>query len=290
MLFKEYLTNRKSTREYSEQIINTSHLKMLEIFAKEVVEEFEPGLLQFQLFEDGKNIYSKLIGRGGYSGVMIESPHYFGIKMMNLEKETRIKAAYAMQALLKKAFELGIGTCWIDIENIPHSLELELAGSEDKIVNYLFALGYPKEKKFFDFKTIVSSKTGVNKFDIKRELRSNGSSRLSIEEIVYLDTWGNNSTYETLENWGLDELFYELRNAPSNMNKQPWRFILDNDVIRLCIIDPENEANLTDAGIMMFLFEGIANDMGMKQKWNSNLSEIREYKGNTYQIIATFDM
>jgi len=290
MLFKEYLENRKSTREYSENKVNKETLETLKEYGLEISKQYGDGLIQFELFEDGESIYNKLLGRGGYSGVMIKSPHYFGVKMVNNEKETRIKAAYAMQQLLKKAFELELGTCWIDIENIPHSLELELAGSEDHVVNYLFSLGYPKEKKFFDFKTIIGSSKGINKFDIKRELKGSGSSRLPLEEIVYLNEWGNNISYEILEHWGLDELFYHLKNAPSHMNAQPWRFILDNDIVRLAILDPEDDSNLTDAGIIMYLFEGLANELGMKQKWNVDLSAVKEYKGKRYQIIGSFDM
>lgn len=290
MLFKEYLLGRKSTREYSDRKIEDEKIGQLKIIAKEITEKIGSNLLSFEFFDNGHEIYDKLEGRGGYSGVMIKSPHYFGVKMANGDKETRIKAAYAMQAVLKSAFEFGIGTCWVDISNIPHSLELELAGDDSHIVNYLFALGYPKEKGFFDFKSKISAITGINKFDIKRELKSDGSSRLPISELVYLNEWGNNVEYEVLEQWGLDELFYHLRNAPSHLNSQPWRFILDNDVIKLGMLRPEDEANLTDIGIMMYLFEGLANEMGMKEKWNIQLSDTLDYHGEKYQVVAVFDM
>ncbi|MCT4660224.1 MAG: hypothetical protein N4A40_00080 [Tissierellales bacterium] len=290
MLFKEYLIGRKSTREYSSKKVETERIQQLKFAAKEVTEKIGSNLIGFEFFENGDDIYEKLEGRGGYSGVMIKSPHYFGVKMANDEKETRIKAAYAMQSVLKAAFELGIGTCWVDISNVPHSLELELAGDEEHIVNYLFALGYPKEKSFFDFKSKISAIAGINKFDIKRELKSEGSSRLPISELVYLDKWGENAEYETLEQWGLDELFYHLRNAPSHMNAQPWRFVLDNDVIKLGMLRPNDEANLTDIGIMMYLFEGLANEMGMKETWTIDISEICEDHGEAYQLVAVFDM
>lgn len=290
MYFKDYLGIRESVREYDEKAIEKEILDELLDYSKTLEKTYANSGCSFVFFEKGAEIYEQLKNIGGYSGVMIKSSSYFGVRMIDENPKTIIMAAYMMQALIKKAFELKLGTCWVDINHIPQSLAIEIAGGIDNVVNYLFAVGHPAKEGFFEGKTRLSQKTGINKFDIERLLKGSGSSKLSIEETVFLNNFGNTVDLEMLEQWGLDELFLYIRYAPSHYNIQPWRFIVDNDKIQLCIINPEDKANLTDAGIVMYLFEGLANEIGMKQKWDIEISDVKEYRGIKYLVVGTFDM
>ncbi|WP_422395153.1 nitroreductase family protein [Paraclostridium sordellii] len=103
--------------------------------------------------------------------------------------------------------DLGIDSCWVTFKEsslIKEKLEI----LSDKEVTAIIALGYGDT--------------------IKTKSATSDSSRLGVEKIVYLDKWGENATIELLEfKRGLLDAFSFARMAPSTLNRQPWRFIID---------------------------------------------------------------
>lgn len=291
MQFKDFLAQRESVREYAMEPIARDTLGELLDYAEMLENKVDGGkLYNIVFFREGMTIYEKLQHIGGYSGVMIKSPSYFGVRMADEKPETIVGAAYLMQDLIKKAFELGLGTCWVDVGHVPQETAIEIAGGVDRVVKYLFAIGYPAKEGFFESKTKVSQKTGANKFDIDRLMKGSGSEKIDVEDLVYLNEFGNKTNFETLEQWGVDELFLFVRYAPSHLNSQPCRFILDNDKVTLCLLNGMDEANLTDAGIMMYLFEGLAHEAGMKARWKLDIQPAQKFRDKEYRVVGTFDM
>ena len=88
------------------------------------------------------------------------------------------------------------------------------------------ALGYGKKR----FKK-VTGKCHIGKricqCGFSRAKDSVISPRMPLEEIVFLDTWGNKATVDELVNRAVYEPLNYARMAPSTLNRQPWRFIID---------------------------------------------------------------
>lgn len=297
MLFNKFLKERRSTREYTNKSVEKEKIERLMNYADRLEQSSED--IRFIFFEDGSRVFDKLEGKGGYSGVMIKAPHYIGLQLDNDNSKTVLKSAYEMETLLTKAYQMNLGTCWINIKDAPYDVKKELMQGQNKHMDYIIALGYSKNKGTL---SKISTSDGLEKEDVgylntirsfgekKYYVEDSTSSRLSIEEIVFNGEFGKSIDTEELDRRGLDELFYYIRFAPSNMNKQPWRFILKNDKVLLSIIDPTNKNNMIDGGIMMYYFEEMAKSIGFKSVWQIWDGKIHTSDNVEYKILGEYKL
>ena len=64
--------------------------------------------------ENGKELFDKLSGKAGYFGKMMEAPHYLAV--VTKEGPGYLEnSGYIMELMRMKAWELGLGTCWLSI-------------------------------------------------------------------------------------------------------------------------------------------------------------------------------
>lgn len=270
MIMTSFLKNRKSVREFKRKRVDVTILEKVEQYLNVLKKEESTGNVKFDLYENGDNLYKSLEGIGGYAGVMIQSPHYISFGVMNDDEKNTIYGAYFMEKLISKLNELGLDTCWISIDDIKQVDKDNALGNKKETINYLLAIGYSKPKNPF--------------------VNESFSERIGVDELVFSNSVGNPSNLEELENRGLSDLFYYIRFAPSARNKQPWRFLLeDNKVILLLEKIKGEELDLVDAGIMMYYFENLAGSIGVNSKWD--LFD-EDYKGKdpNYKYIGEFKL
>ncbi|MTI65262.1 MAG: hypothetical protein FH753_01525 [Firmicutes bacterium] len=297
MKFYNFLKKRQSVREFKPQEISNGKMKKL----KDEFKNLESNLtnIEFILFENGEEIYNKLEGLGGYSGVMIKAPHYIGLKIEKNDDDTIINSSYYMEKLITELAKLNLGSCWINLGVVPKEIISKLI-KEKGTMNFMIAFGIPRD----EILSKVTNSEGLNDENLKylntyrysNELKvedgpsTSKSSRMAIEDIVFKEKLGQNINMDELDQRGLEKLFYYTRYAPSNKNTQPWRFIVKNDKISLAILNPDHKENLTDAGIVMYYFEKMAYDLGFNGKWKLKDSDYIEYDNNKYKIVAEFNI
>ena len=105
--------------------------------------------------------------------------------------------------------------------------------------------------------------------------------RLGVEDIVYVDTWGNNATIDLLEERYLIDAFSISRLAPSTLNQQPWRFIIDGGKVILAIKQDDFASDYErgiDTGIALLYFSIVIDTTLFDLHWT--LGEIE----NTYNV------
>jgi len=225
--------------------------------------------IKIQFIQDGKKFFEELGNSAGYFGNLIEAPHYL-IITSKLHNNMMENSGYIMEAMRLKAWELGIGSCWLSIED---SFELRSAlkiDSEDIVTSFL-GLGYQYK--------------GIFKTDMSEK-----SDRLGIEDLVYKQKWGEKCMFEDIESRGLTSVFYYSKFAPSWGNLQPWRFILCDDKIILTMLK-DNESNGLDAGIMMLYLEKAAYEAGFKGKWILNESNSNKYNiPDNYTMVGFYNI
>lgn len=291
MLFKEYLGHRKSTREYSSKSVEGKILEDLKEYIIQIEALYKDGDIKFSFFKEGEKIFEKLDGYAGYSGVMIKAPHYLGLNINSKDDEVLMRASYSMQAILKKAYDFGLGTCWVDVNGVPDYIA---AGVFDEgKPDYLIAVGAPKKEHMTDKGEFRYAGGGS---DVRNDPYSGkvikkghtSGSRKGIEEIVYLNEYGKKMSIEDVEQRGLEEIFFLVRNAPSTKNSQPWRFIIKGSKVLLAIVNPTDKKNIIDAGIMMYFFEGMAHDMGIRGEWTYLTEEIKKHEEEEYLVVGEF--
>ena len=112
------------------------------------------------------------------------------------------------------------------------------------------------------------------------------ANRLPLNELVFDEDLKHPFDLEKLASWGIEDLFYYVRNAPSTYNRQPWRFVIREGKVWLAMESFKEENEYFDAGIVMFLFEGLAADDNYVGKWK--LEPIHEEHGAHF--IATYHL
>src|SRR5699024_6550533 len=117
------------------------------------------------LYENGEHIYENLKGIGGYSGVMIESPHYISMDLKNDKDKTLIYVGYYAEKLITELNEMGIETCWISVNDMDDDIKKRVFGDFITNVPYILAIGYSKARNPF--------------------LQEPFSERLGVEDLVY---------------------------------------------------------------------------------------------------------
>lgn len=271
MQFHKIIEQKKSIREFKNKNLENTDLDNLLDYTYKVEYLQEDIHASFYFIKDGYKAHEHLLGSAGYYGMAIDAPHYL---LVISEKKEHYKknAAYMMEQVLLKAFEMEIGSCWIDIIEGQSDLKSKLKIDKKGEIVAIAALGYPKTN-IFGIETSVAG-------------------RQSIEELVYQSTWGQLMDIEKLNQRGLEEIFYYARHAPSWGNIQPWKFIIDDDKLILTMLqENSNEKKCNDheleCGIMMLYIEKMMHKQGIKGKWNVNLEQldVKKYNIPDNQII-----
>ncbi len=277
MKLEKILENRRSVREYKNKKINKEIINDLfeDMKSKRLLKENID--LELYFIDDGEKAFKKLDGIVGYFGKVIKSPHYVAI--VSPVKEGYLEnAGYLGEKLVLKATELGIGTCWIEVpEDDNKVMEILDIKSTNTLIG-LLSIGYPqKEAKVLGGyngtnKGSISPLTelGYPKIDIEYSSKP-VSGRISIEDMVFVKEWGKKINAEELENRGIAEPLYYMRLAPSWGNRQPWKFILDEERIVLVVRNDSTSINekvaKIEAGIAMLYFELMMHEKGIPGGW-----------------------
>ena len=258
MDYKSLIVNGRSVRNFKETAVEADKLAEIEKFISDCKKLVSSIKIEARFFA-GEEAYKRLYGVAGYQGVMIEAPNYL-VLLSEKHPQYIENAGYVGERAILKARDLGIDSCWVsytDEKMVKNVLGIE----SDMEVVALIALGYPGAAK----KVEGTAKTGENYSKTKVSTGNSGSERISLEEMVYIDKWGNTATPEVLEERALLDAFSYARMAPSALNKQPWRFIVDGGRVVLAIDNADYEGsyiNRIDAGIVMLYF-GVILDLSL---------------------------
>ena len=142
--------------------------------------------------------------------------------------------------------------------------------------------------------TTGAVQTGGNytQVDMKKKA-SLGAGRLPLQKIVYIDQWGQEADVDTLTERALYDPMDYARRAPSTLNRQPWRFLIDGSKIILAVRDDEetNEyEEQIDAGIAMLYFEGVIEQSLCQIQWKLGPADQDYQIPEEYKVVATCEV
>lgn len=257
MLMTNFLQKRKSVRDFKSKNISGDLLGKIKESMK-VIDDLD-SMAKFYLFENGSIIYKGLNGKAGYSGVMIEAPHYIGLEIAKNTDLNILKSGYMLEKLNTEIVNMDLDTCWITVASVDGETKKSIFGENGQNIDYLIAIGYGKKKKLFDLAVTQE--------------------RLTVDEIVFKDNLEDPISGEFLEQRGLFDIFSSIRYAPSHKNFQPWRFMIKDESVYAYMVkkDGEDKASLIDMGIILFYFEEMAKTIGINHKWTIDLKDDEKY-------------
>lgn len=272
MSVRDFLTNRKSTREFKNKDLSIDEIKKIENTLRNVENETD-GSICFKIVLDGKSMYNFLDGHAGYSGKMIDSPHYI-LAIENYVEDNQhnnkniFNSMYSIEELVTRISEFGIGSCYITVFHLTEDIRKKAFGNSFDKIKYILAIGKPKSSFL--------------------NLEKPSSPRLSVEEIVFKDEPNNKIDMQELENYGIKDVLYYSRLAPSEFNTQPWRFLIKDTYIYL-ITETSKIKKITYAslGVQLYYFEKLAQYASFNSKWEV-LDE--EAQVGDYTVIARFKL
>ncbi|MCD8018407.1 MAG: nitroreductase family protein [Clostridiales bacterium] len=288
MDYREIISKKASVRDYKEKEVDKNILRELSAYARSCPRLVDDIAMDIRIM-DNDLVYLQLDGYAGYNGILINAPHY--IIILSEKKDHYIEnAGYVGESISMKAYEMGLDTCWItfeDSETIIHKLNM-VTGKE---VVGILTLGYGKKKIA---KTLGVLKTGDNYTQADMKKKKEGNTHfLPLDQMVYIDQWGNGADVNDL----LDRALYDpmdcARKAPSTLNRQPWRFMLDNGKVILTVRDDPETSDYEewiDAGIAMLYFEGVIEQVLCKVQWNLDPIENKYGIPEEYKIVGSCDV
>lgn len=268
MSVKDFLQERKSTREFKDRELPTELLNVVERKLNDLSSE-KDFIVSFKLLRDGAYVYDQLQGHAGYSGVMIRSPHYIAIVEREEGNAATLRSAFVMEQAISVLSEEGIASCYVTIGSTPDEIQKKIFGVDYSKIRYVFAIGYPNS----------------DLLDLERPT----GTRMSIEEMVFKDEPNQPCELAELENVGLMEVFYYTRLTPSTMNLQPWRFIVKDYSEVLLITDKSKIQSFTyvDLGIVMYYFYELARHTGLQGEWSIEESDVEI---GDYKLVARYKL
>lgn len=266
MDYKNLMIKSKSVRSFKEREVEERYFNEIKRYietSKVLVPEIETEMK----FYNKEEVFDKMEGLAGYNGFLIDAPHY--MFLLSDKKDNYIEnAGYITENARLKAVEFEIDSCWITFENGKKIIE-DIGIVTNKELVAIVAFGYAEET---NKKMLKATKTGGNysQSEMEKALSEPASDRKEIEEIVFMDKWGESASLEDLEMRGLLDAFSYARLAPSALNVQPWRFIVDGSKIVLVVdkeaLKSEYEGKIS-SGIVMLYFGLIVDSTLMDSKW-----------------------
>jgi len=287
MNYKDIIAKIKSVRNYKKEEVSPQKINELKEYfnlGRRLIDDIEIEVL----LKNKNEVYEQLKNVAGYNEFMIESPHYMVV--LSEEKDHYIEnTGYASQDIMLKAWSLGIGSCWITI-NDGEIIKNKLNITSDKKLTALISLGFDDNKNKVVYETEYEH--NPTKTDVKL-VKDNTSDRLGVRDIVFMKKWGENADPDELVNLGLIEGFASAKLAPSTRNRQPWRFIVDNETIVLALrhdLRHDSYANeyeeKIDTAVVMLYFKAIIDSTLFELTWNFGKPEKNYEVPEDYKIVG----
>ena len=257
----EIIPQRYSCRSYLKEPIDSATQQRLANFmdASPVGPLGTP--LRFKLLAATEDDRQSLRGLGTYG--FIRGATGFIVGAMRPAKKNLEDFGYQMEAVILKATELGLGTCWLGGSFTQSSFSRQFGRGKEETIPAVTATGYPSPR----------SRSSL----IRKQVR--GDYRLPWEHLFIHARTGIPLTPESAGPYRLP--LEMLRLAPSASNKQPWRVSRGEDGFHFYLQRTHNsgpgslsfdllrlaDLQRVDIGIAMCHFDLTAHELGLGGQW-----------------------
>jgi len=241
MDYKQLIEDRQSVREYKKKEIPAEDLNEIRNFFEKASRLDDGIATEIGIYTD-PNMKNRLEGVVGYRGMAFGAPDYI---VVYSEKKAHYlyNAGYLGEQLCLKLTDMEIDHCWLTVQD-PAAAKRALLTETDKEPVVILAAGYGKPvsmKPRLDINTPSSLKF--------KQREAHIAPKIAQDDLVYAQTWGAPADWdESAMDPLLDAAFYAASLAPSFLNRQPYRYILRNNTVVLCVKQEEN-TTVTDTGL-----------------------------------------
>ncbi|WP_035768878.1 nitroreductase family protein [Butyrivibrio sp. NC2002] len=196
------------------------------------------------------------------------------------KKQDRVDEAYgySFEKLLMKAHELGLGTVIIGGTMPREKFESASNLTEGEFMPCVSPLGVSAKK--------MSVKESLMRKGVKAD------TRMKFEDLFFVGDFDNSLDEQSAKDKDLYNALEAVRLAPSAVNKQPWRIVIDGNKVHFYekhdkgFLTPDYDLQKIDIGIAMFHFEAQMNSEGKNLELFTDAPAIAA--PNQVDYIATY--
>ena len=266
MNYSALIQNRKSVRSFTDKKVPLSAAEAIKTYyeksAKRLFPEIQTGLCLFR-----EDVKAALEGAAGYNQFLVGAPQYL-VLLSEQGHAARLNAGFLMEDMVLFLTDQGMDSCWVtftDSNQVKNALQID--STLDVAAIIAFGYGVKETKRL---RINILSMSNV---DIKAKRRYFEPKR-AIQDMVYLNTWGNSHKVEDYIGFFDDmlwEAFYAASLAPSYLNRQAYGFVIHDGGITL-VSRPDSYNNDIDGdlslGIVMLHFAAVAENWAGKVHWS----------------------
>ena len=285
MNYSAMIQNRRSVRAFTDKKVPFSAVQEIKTYYEKSVNRLVPELkTELHLFcEDVK---ASLEGAAGYNQFLVGAPQYL-VLLSARDPLAELNAGYIMEDLVLNLTDMDLNTCWVTFTDSDHVKEA--LGIESELeVAAIVAFGYGVKTT----KRLRLNILSMSNVDIQAK-RQYVEPKRSINDMVYLNTWGNSYKVDDYIGFFDDmlwESFYAASLSPSYLNRQAYGFVIHDGHITLVSRPDEYTTDLDgklSLGIVLLHFTSVAEEWAGKIRWSfaPNAGNLQLPEG--YKAVAT---
>lgn len=227
----EAILERRSVRNYNGKPLSDEIIEKLEEAVKHAYSPFGGKVtIRIARFGNGEEEY-----RPSTYGVIKGASDYFLLGIGD-DEASALSAGFRFEQVVLKAWQLGLGTCWIAATFKGSQFDRGQKWPEGESLKIISPVGVPAEKKSF-LEKMTRSLLGSHNRKPFGDLFFSDNFKTPLPE--------DNTFAESLK---------MLRLAPSSTNSQPWRCLVKDDKV-LFYYKPKSPVSVLDCGIGMCHFD-----------------------------------
>lgn len=255
MKILEQIEQRKSIREYKNKELSDKQIAEIQEYFADVPKLTPDTAVELRICTGDAKV--RLEGIAGYQGKAFGAPAYL-ILLSEKADYYLENAGFIGESLILKLTDMELDNCWLTLDD-SNAAKNALQITSDKEIVTIIACGYGKRERKLQRLDI---KNPSNVTFTKRE--GHVAPKIAQHEMVYLNEWDQEVDWsENMIDPLLDTSFYAASLAPSMLNRQPYRYVLQQRRILLFVKKEElisETDTLLDAGATMLNFHAAFTD------------------------------
>ncbi|MTI79690.1 MAG: nitroreductase [Firmicutes bacterium] len=236
---------RRSRRQFNGRELSTDITSHLEEFSKEI-NEYITGVKAVLVNENPNQVFKGAIGSyGSIKG----APAYVAFVGNMEDANVQEKVGYIGEGFILEATSIGLATCWVGGFFRKEVAQKQVQINPNEQILAVSPVGYVDDKYSLEEKI-------MSKF-------AKSHNRKSLDELCVTEE----KNWPSWVQLALDA----ARLAPSAINRQPWRFSVEDNNIKVSadsLKDSYHISKRLDCGIAMIHIEVGANHGGVKGRWS----------------------
>ena len=240
------ISNRHSQRNYLNQVLSKKEIIELNEFVDKINEGFT-GVRAVLKKDAPDDIFQGIIGS---YGKISDAPSYIAFIGKKKTKKVNEKIGYLGESFILEATSRNLGTCWIGGFFDENKAREDLSIKNNEKIYAISPVGYPDQSFSLSNKLLKV---------VVRSHKRKSLDKLCVE--------GYNDNIKKWQKTALES----ARLAPSAINRQPWRFEINNDWIKIKTDNDKSKTGISkklDCGIAMLHLEIGALFADIEGKWS----------------------